>query len=89
MLINTLALTPPSAGIMKYLSGSANKQNLSVVSASAGAVPVRVQPTGICCRGVDPDVIALHPEGAETLRHGPTAARLGQPRGQQRERGDS
>lgn len=74
---------------MKYLSGSANKQKLSVVLAFSGAVSVRVQPTGICCRGVDPDVITLHPEGAETFRHGPAAARLGQPRGQQRERGDS
>lgn len=75
-----------NCGIFK---GSANTQSLSVVWASAGAVPVHLQPTGICCRGVDPDVITLHPEGTETLRHGPTAARLGQPRGQQRERGDS
>lgn len=67
----------------------ADKPNLSVVWASAGAVPVRVQPTGVFGRGADPDVVTLHPEGSEALRHGPAAARLGQPRGQQRERGDS
>ena len=85
----SLSLTRINTLAMKYVSGSANKQNLSVFLASAGAVPVRVQPTGICCRGVDPDVITLHPQGAETLRHGPTAPRLGQSWGQQRERGDS
>lgn len=54
-----------------------------------GAVPVRVQPARVRSRGADPDVVALHPEGAEALRHGQTAAGPRQPGGQQGERGDS
>lgn len=44
-----------------------------------GAVPVRVQPAGVCSRGVDPDVVTLHSEGAEAFCHGPAAAGPSQP----------
>jgi len=54
-----------------------------------GAVPVCVQPARVFSWRVDPDVITLHPEGTEALRHRQAAAGPGQSRGQQGERGDS
>lgn len=50
-----------------------------VFLSSAGAVPVCVQPAGVCSRGADPDIVTLHSEGAEALCHGQTAAGFGQP----------
>lgn len=73
----------------KDACGATSGRRLTWVCAGpSGAVPVRVQPTGVCRGGADPDVVSLHPAGAEALRHGATAARLGQPRGQQGQRGD-